>query len=465
MQISSGSASGRVLLFLIVVPIVSFTLISQCPVSKAIIGSSTQSSGSTSVDLPTVTGPIAATATSQPYRTFAGDETSLLARFDYVREEYFVSGMTKDGAFATRIMICRPKDPKKFSGYAVTEVFQSSIWAQTRQYIMRSGHMWVMISSRGGNWLSMIRNSNQERYKSLTLPTPGLNPEILAQVVWMIRKSTPQIALSQYRTRKIFFAGYSGDGAAAREFIEKHHADSLLPDKNHIFDGYFVAGTAVGSAPKPIADIDLPVIEIMNENEMIRSFERGSLSLAYRRDDGKNYRLYEIPGAGHITTRKREGSEGAADYSACVERPLSQFPMDHLYNGAMHRLIVWVGKGVEPGRAERIRYLPGGKVIARDEHGNARGGVRSTYLDVPIATYKVVSTRDPRRQNASTRCEMIAHSVPFDKEKLDELYSNPAGYARKVDQRIRQLVKEGWYLEADAQEIRKEASDFKWPAR
>jgi hypothetical protein len=305
----------------------------------------------------------------------------------------------------------------------------------------------------------MIKNSNAERYNSLTLPGSGLNPGILAQTVAMLRRSSPDVALSEYRVRKVIFAGYSGDGAAVREYIEKHHKDTLLPDGRPVFDGYFVAGTAVGSAPKPIPDIDLPVIEIMNENEMIRSFQRGSGSLAYRREDGKLYRLYEIPGAGHIITRRREGSEGAGDYSACVERPLSQFPMDHLYNNALHRLVEWVGKGAEPPRADRIKYLADGKTIDRDEHGNARGGVRSTYLDVPIATYNVISTKDPQRARSSTRCEMIAHAVPFDRAKLERLYKNKAGYARQVERRVSELVRGGWYLEADAKEIRKEASE------
>jgi len=409
----------------------------------------------------TVTGPIPDTENSVAYRTFAQDESELLESYNYERQEYFISGSTSDGPFKTRIMIAKPKDPSKSSGNVITEIYQNSVWGLTCEYIMRSGHIWVMISSRGEMWLDMIKRFDKSRYESLYLPDAGLNPEILYQVVALLRQH-PSDLIPGHKVNKSFLVGYSGDGAAVREFIEKYHEQAKLADGQPVFDGYLVAATAVGSAPRPIPDIDVPVIETMNENEAIRSFQRGSGFLAYRRPDGKLYRLYEIAGAGHINTRRRRGKDRPLDLSACVESPASQFPVDHVYSNALHRLLLWANDDIEPPYADRIAFLPDGKTIARDEHGNALGGVRSTHLDVPFAAYAVISTKRPGVESR-VRCEMIAHIIPFTREKLENLYQNKAGYVSRVEKRIDELVRDGWYLEADAEEIKREAEQFSWP--
>ena len=103
------------------------------------------------------------------------------------------------------------------------------------------------------------------------------------------------------------------------------------------------------------------------------------------------------------------------------------------------------------------------ETIARNDHGNTLGGVRSTYLDVPTAAYNVVSTKKPDHASAPTRCEMIAHAIPFSKEKLIRLYGTKDEYVKQVTARIDELVQGGWYLETDADEIKREAEVFEWP--
>src|SRR5262245_35399994 len=233
---------------------------------------------------------------------------------------------------------------------------------------MRSGHGWIMISSRGNRWLGMLKNGSPQRYADFALPADELNPQVMYQVVGMLRQRAAPNPMTDVNVRRVILAGYSGDGAAVRQFIEQHHRDAKFADGRFVFDGYFVTATAVGSAPRPIADIELPVIELMNENEMIRSFERGSGSLAYRRDDGPKYRLYEIAGAPHIMTRGAQ-SRGQNYAEACKEGPQSQFPMNHLYASSLHRLVQWIDAGREPSHAERIQYRDDGKTIARDHFG------------------------------------------------------------------------------------------------
>ncbi len=53
---------------------------------------------------------------------------------------------------------------------------------------------------------------------------------------------------------------------------------------------------------------------------------------------------------------------------------------------------------------------------------------------------------------------MIGYQVKFTKEELVELYGNHGGYVNRVNRRLNELVREGWYLKEDADELRVEAA-------
>jgi Alpha/beta hydrolase domain len=53
----------------------------------------------------------------------------------------------------------------------------------------------------------------------------------------------------------------------------------------------------------------------------------------------------------------------------------------------LDHLIQWVDKGKVPPRADRILVQDGAIVL--DLSNNAKGGVRNTYVDVPVAEYGV----------------------------------------------------------------------------
>ena len=85
-----------------------------------------------------------------------------------------------------------------------------------------------------------------------------------------------------------------------------------------------------------------------------------------------------------------------------VEDP-SDFPMDMLVGGALLNLRRWVVDATPPPRGERLVILqersqgraglrPEARPLLRDEHGNAVRGVRSPWVDVPIASYYPHST-------------------------------------------------------------------------
>ena len=67
--------------------------------------------------------------------------------------------------------------------------------------------------------------------------------------------------------------------------------------------------------------------------------------------------------------------------------PVSRFPLQAYMSVALHHLFEWVDKGKVPPRAERIlldrNVSNDGSLMALDDHGNSRGGIRNPYVDLP----------------------------------------------------------------------------------
>ncbi len=94
-----------------------------------------------------------------------------------------------------------------------------------------------------------------------------------------------------------------------------------------------------------------------------------------------------------------------------MERPVDDDADQHLVlDAAFANLTRWIRDGIAPPRAARIAIdnvgTPQARVV-RDQYGNAVGGVRTPYLDVPTATYHTASVGE-------TFCPEIGHMEPFD---------------------------------------------------
>ena len=165
--------------------------------------------GSACVGLSTLTFLLAATIAHAEGPTVVavpGPPVLLLSNFDlsplgYATEEFFVSGTaasyklagppTSDGnwnaqpagnaPYATRIVVVRPSDRKKFNGTVVVEWLNVSAgtdaspdWNATHREIMRSGYAYVGVSAHkvgvegGPSVMGMgtpLKKANPERYR------------------------------------------------------------------------------------------------------------------------------------------------------------------------------------------------------------------------------------------------------------------------------------------------------------
>jgi hypothetical protein len=140
-------------------------------------------------------------------------------------------------------------------------------------------------------------------------------------------------------------------------------------------------------------------------------------------------------------------------YQCTPDIDLLDFPvMRYAVNAAFSAMTSWINTGASPPRAERIsvsRENSGEPDIVTDSHGNALGGMRNVYLDVPVATY-MDSSPGP------AVCTNLGRKEIFSWQKLESLYGNSENYASRVDQRLESLVENGWLTNKDSEKIRQE---------
>ncbi len=144
-------------------------------------------------------------------------------------------------------------------------------------------------------------------------------------------------------------------------------------------------------------------------------------------------------------------------------QPLSTFPVQAYMSVALNHLFAWVDKGTTPPRADRIlldrNQHNDGSMMALDEHGNPRGGVRTVYVDVPVVAYAirpaaatpVIANASPyiatRGQVAANQmCGLSTAQLAFAPDKLKSLYKNKQAYVKAVETRLTALEKAGWSL-------------------
>ena len=136
-------------------------------------------------------------------------------------------------------------------------------------------------------------------------------------------------------------------------------------------------------------------------------------------------------------------------YACTPDIDLLDFPvMRHAVNAGFAALDAWVREGRAPPRAQRIAVEERGDAPAfvTDEHGNAVGGLRSVYLDVPTATYLSNSP-------GPAVCNNLGRRLPFPWSKLEALYGGAAAYQARFEAALQRLAGEGWLTTHDLRQL------------
>jgi hypothetical protein len=184
------------------------------------------------------------------------------------------------------------------------------------------------------------------------------------------------------------------------------------------------------------------------------------------------FRRYEIPGACHMSAESFAAGPTNADIQKtlgyvcpfCCTGTLSDFPLHYILDGTLANIEEWVRTGALPPKGDLIQLTSVG-VIVRDALGNAKGGIRTPFVDVPIKTYLPMSPPCPGCPPAilcggcSFWCVILGNITPFDKATLQGLYKNHGGYVSKFVKSTQQLFKGGWVTEADMELMKTGAAE------
>jgi hypothetical protein len=414
--------------------------------------------GAATPPVPTIAGPI-----SGPGRMYPDPAVSVTPNavkvedFPYVTEEYFVSGTIAEAPYATRIIVRRPRNASAFSGTVVAEALhaggRSLIFEWSRQSILTRNHMFVEIVHSGAN-INLLKTFNADRYASMSIAM-GQTNEVIAQVGRLIKSKTGPFAA--YDVRRMTLMGTSASSGTVRNYLPAH-GTLRLPDGKPIFDGFLLTSTN-GNSPLPI--VDVPMIQMPTQTEVVTWAEQG---IAYRRPDSDDpanrFRLYEVAGMPHNNSR----DSPAFQTDPCT-LPVTDFPAGAFTALGLQHLIEWIATDKAPPRAAPIAVdqdpKNDGSHLALDEHGNAKGGIRNVWVDVPIATYGVFGKGKTAQQDRL--CQLAGTKVPLADAVLRTLYKGSGDYTARVEQRLKQLITEGLFLPEYADMVRADARAVRVP--
>jgi Alpha/beta hydrolase domain len=426
------------------------------------------------VPTATVNGPIP----GQPAALSAVD----LGPRGYVEEEFFVEGTARayepvgplaaDGRwdvrttttapYRTRVLVRRPKDPKKFNGVVEVEWLNVSggldaapDWGLGNAELLRGGYAWVGVSAQATG-LNSLKNQ-QERYAPLEHPGDAYSYDIYSQVGEALRRpsGTNVLGSRRYKIRTMI-----GDGESQSAFRMVTYVNAIQPHTG-LFDGFFVHSRfAVGAPvadggqsaiPNPTlirTDTKEPVLVLESETDVPRH-------LPARQPDSSRYRLWEVAGTAHFDEDGLHALTGIPKEEMATTPPLgcaqriNSAPQRYIVNTAIHDLARWAAGGPAPPKAPPIAISVGPTpTIERDEHGNARGGIRLPQLETPLATLSGEPGGGPGF------CSLFGFTAPFDAARLSSLYPTHQDYVKAFSKAADRAQRDGFLLPTDAREAK-----------
>jgi hypothetical protein len=410
-----------------------------------------------------------------------------LAHVAYVEEEWFLRGdaraytvaagsaLTGDGRwsveraaaqpFATRVLVRRPADRERFDGTIVLEWLNVSggidldpVWAQSHAEMVRAGNAWVGVSAQraGVHGPPLMRGFSQPlevwdpvRYRDLLVADDDLSYGIFTAAARAVRAG----AVTAKRPADVLIA--AGASQSANRLVT--YIDAVQPIERAI-DAFLVHGRVGTSAPTlhadaampdPLivrADIGAPVMVLESEFDVLRSW-------GARQPDSEWFRLWEVAGSTHQdefverTLHLQFARDLGVEVPGC-DCAVNNFPFHYVENAALARLRAWARGGSPAPEMPRLS-LTGDGEVARDEHGNADGGIRLAQVEVPAAQYGPVGTPQS--------CALRGFVKPFTLERLAALYPDREVYADRVRAATDAAVAAGCLLAVDARDAVEEA--------
>ena len=214
-----------------------------------------------------------------------------------------------------------------------------------------------------------------------------------------------------------------------------------------------------------VRDLRVPVMTVITETDLVGGVRAGYY--AARQPDSDRLRTWEIPGTAHADNYTIKvgfidsGTAPLADLVAAYAPTASlmgqelphciNFGPQHHYvlQAALAQLVRWVRTGAAPPSAPPIDLTATDPPeLVLDEHGLATGGLRTPWVDVPVARTSGLGAAD------NLMAMLFGSGEYFDAGTLERLYpGGAADYLGKFTESLDAAIAAGFLLAADRQEI------------
>lgn len=430
----------------------------------------------------------------------------------YVEDEYLVSGsaniydyvddqgqhpavqVAQSGVpYVTRMLVRRPQEAARFNGVVFVEVLNATagwdgdpIWQSTHEYLIREGAIWVGITTKPVT-VDFLRDGwgrppwparDASRYESLSMPQFGQVWDMLTQIGALLKTpSSNENPLANYAVEQLIMAGYSQSAAYQVTYANSFHDAAQLGSGSPVYDGYYIsAGGAsakhtlgpTDSTPESHAQgddrnltrVDAPVIRFQTQTEVVNF---PSFPVRQSEIDFPLLRFYEMAGGSHVDAQLNAvgGQALVRDLglppSFCPDPaiPYNPIRIGYVQSALMDALSRWALMGATPPASQFMALDTddnGDTILARDDNGNAVGGVRTPDIEVPLGTY-VESNDGPGF------CGLFGGFAPFDDVTIDELYPSRLDYLTPYKRAAINALQTGFLLRPDALTLLYGASD------
>jgi hypothetical protein len=401
--------------------------------------------------------------------------------------------------YRTRIVVRRPTDPDQFSGTAVVEWHNVSAgidaapdWGFFHRHLADRGHAWVGVSAQkvgidGGGFAEGIHLKllAPDRYGELEHPGDAWSFDIFTQVGELLRAPAEQNPLG-LAPEILIAAGESQSAACLVTYI------NAVDSHARVFDGFFVHGRPgvgltidgvfIRAARGPgVHDQDLVAtrLEIASKGERIRDDARVPVLILQSetdvivlgggladQPDSEHVHTWEMAGAAHADTYTVSGGrhdDGRLSGQRLAEllrptvdlligktdTPINSGPQQHyVAQAALKHLVDWACGGPPPPPAPRLARSDDGMSFQLDANGNALGGIRTPWVDVPTAVLSGLG------QGGESFAFLFGRTEPFDEAELAARYPNgKTEYMERFEEALDATIRAGFILDEDRAEI------------
>jgi hypothetical protein len=334
----------------------------------------------------------------------------------------------------------------------------------------------------------VLKKADPERYGSLNHPGDNYSYDIFSQAGATVWQQADTI-LGGLQPEVVIAAGESQSAFRMASYL------NTLAPLHDVYNGYLVHSRGSRAAnlycatncvdpadpsdvPTPAVvrirtDLTRPVLNFVTETDVVGD------RLGYRRaeqPDSDVYRSWEVAGTAHgdaysLGINDAELGDGAADaqlfaaqfgapmsvYGGIIEcsKPINAGPHTYVLRSALRSLDSWIRTGVPPASMPKLQNTADIMGYETDANGVALGGIRTPYVDVPLAVLSGYG-----QDGGSGFCGLFGTTLTFSAEQLDALYPTADDFLTKWNEATDAAVASGAILEIDAEAIKAAATQY-----